>query len=389
MAKPSDSFIYLDHNATTPLDNTAKECMTQYMTEKGFGNPSSPYPLGNAAKEGVERARAETASLLGCKSREVIFTSGGTESNNMVLKGLIDFRNPGKYHIITSAVEHPAILNTALFLMELGVEVTVLPVDRSGQIDPSDVKKALTPKTSLISIMLANNETGTIQPVREVSKIAKEHSIPFHTDAAQAVGKMPIDVRQLGVDFLSVAGHKLYGPKGVGALYAKDGLSITPLIHGAGQESGKRAGTENVILDTGLGAACRIAETRLDSDIQHMTCLRDKLQELLFNGIEGLILNGHPDERLPNTLNISVPAIEGARILAGLPTIYASTGAACHDRSIKLSHVLSAMSVPPEAGMGALRLTVGRSNSPEQIENAAELIIGRVNELKTNKISAT
>jgi len=266
--------------------------------------------------------------------------------------------------------------------MELGVKATFLPVDRFGRVDPDEVRRAIKPDTSLISIMLANNETGTIQSIGEISKLARARDIPLHTDAAQAVGKIPIDVNRLGVDFLSVAGHKVYAPKGVGALYIKDGRSITPLIHGAGQEGGKRAGTENTILSVGLGVACRIAKKRLNDDTQNMEILRDRLQQLLFTDLDDLVLNGDPDERLPNTLSISVPRIEGSRILDGLPTIMASTGAACHERSVKLSHVLSAMEVPPEVGMGTLRLTVGRSNTMDQIEEASRMIVNRVREIK-------
>jgi cysteine desulfurase len=312
----------------------------------------------------------------------VIFTSGGSESNNMALKGLIDFREPGKYHVITSSIEHPSILNPALYLMELGVSVTMLPVDRYGRVSPDDVERSITSGTCLISIMMANNETGTINPIEEISKIAKAHNITFHTDAAQAVGKIDVDVNRLGVDLLSIAGHKLYGPKGVGALFIREGLDITPMIHGAGQEFGKRAGTENVVLAAGLGAACRVAGERLKQDITKIKALRDRLQEMLFHNINGLVLNGHPEDRLPNTLNISVPYIDGASILEGLPGIAASTGAACHDRSVKLSHVLSAMNVPPEVGMGALRLSLGRSNNMNQIEEAAGLLIDRVEEMR-------
>jgi cysteine desulfurase len=226
--------------------------------------------------------------------------------------------------------------------------------------------------------MLANNETGTLQPIKEISNIAREQGVPVHTDAAQALGKIDVDVNELGVDFLSVAGHKLYGPKGVGAVFIRNGRNLTPLIHGAAQEDGKRAGTENVILAAGLGAACNIAKKRLKDDIQNTEMLRDHLQKLLFEGINGAVLNGHHDERLPNTLNVSVPGMEGSRILECLPTIMASTGAACHDRTVKLSHVLSAMAVPPEIGKGAIRLTVGRGNTIEQIEEAARLIINQV-----------
>ena len=375
------SFIYLDHNATTPVDPAAAAAMMPLMREE-FGNPSSPYPLGTRAKERLEQSREQVALLLGCASREVVFTSGGSESNNAVLKGMINFKHPEDFHIVTSAVEHPAILNPALFLKELGAKITILPVDRFGRVNPDEVRRATKHNTSLISIMLANNETGTLQPLREISQIAREREIPFHTDAAQAMGKMPVDVNELGVDFLSVAGHKLYGPKGVGALFIKEGRNITPLIHGAGQERGKRPGTENIILSVGLGVACQVARERLKEDMKKMKILRDRLQERLFSGSDDLVLNGHPEERLLNTLNISVPGIEGGKILDGLPTILASTGAACHDRSVELSHVLSAMGVPPEVGIGALRLTVGRSNSMEQIEEAAELILNRVRKLK-------
>jgi cysteine desulfurase len=347
-----------------------------------FGNPSSAYPLGIRAKEIVETARQEVASLIGCKGSELIFTSGGSESNNMALKGLIDLREPAKYHIITSAVEHPAVLNPSLYLMEMGVRMTILPVDRYGRVSPDDVENAITPETCLVSVMLANNETGTLNPVKEISGITKRYNIPLHTDAAQAAGKITVDVNELGVDLLSIAGHKLYGPKGVGALFIKEGLAITPLIHGAGQEQGRRAGTENVILIAGLGAACTVAEKRLKQDIGSIKALRDRLEELLFKGINGLVLNGHPEERLPNTLNVSVPHLEGAKVLEGIPTIAASTGAACHDRSVRLSHVLAAMNIPPEVGIGALRLSLGRTNNIRQIDEAARILIDRIREMK-------
>ena len=373
--------IYLDHNATTPLDPDAAAAMEEVM-EEDFGNPSSAYTLGKKAKERIERARQDVASLLGCSAHEVIFTSGGSESNNTVLKGIIDFRRPADFHIIASAVEHPAILNPALFLMELGVDITFLPVDRFGMIDPEDVRKALQPATALISIMLANHETGSLLPIKEVAAIGREKGVSVHTDAAQAVGKVPVDVYELGVDFLTVAGHKLYAPKGIGALFVKQGRTLIPLIHGASQEMGQRAGTENTLLAVGLGAACRVARDRMEQDALHSQALRDRLEMLLFPGIDGLVLNGHPHKRLPNTLNVSVPAVEGAKILEGIPSLMASTGAACHDRSVKLSHVLSAMGVPPEVGMGALRLTVGRSNTMEEIEQAAALIVQSVKNLR-------
>ena len=380
----SETPIYLDHNATTKVDQEVLKAMMPYLKEE-FGNPSSGYLLGIRAKDGLERAREDVAQLLGCQNQEIVFTSGGSESNNMVLKGLIDFMRPEKFHVITSAVEHPAILNPALFLMELGVKVTILPVDHFCRVDPEAVKKAILPQTTLITVMLANNETGTLQPIKEISKIGQEHGIPIHTDAAQAVGKMEVDVNDLGVDFLTVAGHKLYAPKGIGALYIRKGQDLTPLIHGAGQEYGKRPGTENIILAAGLGAACRIAKKRLKSDYQDMETQRNRLQELLFKGLDDLVLNGHPEKRLPNTLNIAVPGIEGGLILEGLPKIMASMGAACHDRTVKLSHVLSAMGVAPEIGMGALRFSVGRSNTFEQIEEAAGLIINQVKRMRNGR----
>lgn len=378
-----ENLIYLDHNATTPIDKDAVKVMTLYMTGE-FGNPSSGYELGLRAKEAVENARQKVSDIINCKPCELIFTSGGSESNNMVMKGIIGLDSLKGKHILTSSIEHPAIINPALYLMELGADVTFLPVDKYGKVSPDDVKNSINRKTILISIMLANNETGTLQPIKEISEIAKKYSIPFHTDAAQAVGKIEVDVEDLGVDFMSIAGHKIYGPKGVGALYIKEGRELTQLIHGAGQEMGKRAGTENVIMTAGLGAACRLAKERLARDISEIKGLRNLLQELLFNGIDDLVLNGHPEERLPNTLNVSIPGINGGKLLSMLNNVVASTGAACHDRNVKLSHVLSVMGVSPEVGMGTLRLSLGRLNDREQIELAAEQIIEAAKKLKEN-----
>jgi cysteine desulfurase len=376
-----ENLIYLDHNATTPLAPDAVEAMMPFLKGE-YGNPSSGYDLGRRAREAVERARADMAGLMGCNAAEILFTSGGTESNNTVLKGVVDFLNPRATHIITSAVEHPAILNPLLYLLELGVQVTILPVDGQGLVDPDGVARAIRPQTALISIMLANNETGTLQPIKEISEVARRRGVPLHTDAAQALGKIPVDVHALGVDFLTVAGHKLYGPKGVGALFIRQGKTLTPLMHGAAQEGGRRAGTESTLLVVGLGAAARVARERLAHDPEVMAAMRDRLQVLLFEGVQDLVLNGHPGARLPNTLNVSVPGVEGGRILDGLPDLMASTGAACHDRSVTLSHVLAAMKVPPRIGMGALRLTVGRSNTMAQMDDAARMIIGRIKNLK-------
>jgi cysteine desulfurase len=372
--------IYLDHNATTRIAPEVLRAMMPYLGDN-FGNPSSSHLLGARARKGVDLARKQIASLLGCKEHEIIFTSGGTESNNMVLKGLINLDDPRKAHIITCAVEHSSIMNPILYLMELGVRVSILPVDSFGIVDPADVQKAISADTSLISIMLANNETGSIQPIREISEIAKEYDIPVHTDAAQAVGKLEVNVNELGIDFLSVAGHKIYGPKGIGVLYIREGMKMTPLLHGAGQEGGRRAGTESVILAVGLGEACRVAKKRLKNDIESMLLLRNHLQEILFEGLAGVVLNGHPVKRLPNTLNISVPGLRGDQILEGLP-IAASTGAACHDQEVGVSYVLSAMGVAPEIGMGTLRFSVGRENNMDMIVKAGKLIIDRIKRMR-------
>lgn len=381
MAWFSEDVIYLDHNGTTPVDPAVIEAMRPFL-EHEHGNPSSPHAAGVRAREALERRRKDVADLLGCSPPEIVFTSGGTESNNTVLKGGIDLANPSASHIITTAVEHPAVLNPALYLAELGAGVTVLPVDGTGRVDPDAVREAIRPQTALISVMLANNETGALQPVREIARIARERGIPVHTDAAQAVGKIPVDVHDLGVDFLSVAGHKLYAPKGVGALFVRSGRSLTPLMHGAAQEGGRRAGTESALLAAGLGEACRIAQARLSQDMETLRRMRDRLQDLLFEGVDGLVLNGPLEERLPNTLFFCVPGVEGARILEGVPSLHASTGAACHDRSVTLSHVLAAMGVPKEVGMGALRLTVGRSNTMEQIHEAARLLIDVIRRMR-------
>ncbi len=380
--------IYLDHNGTTPIAPEAASAMIPFLKER-FGNPSSSHRLGKNANEGVTEAREAVAKLLGCQPNEIVFTSGGTESNNMVLKGMVDFKHPEKCHLITSAIEHPAILNPALFLSELGVQVTILPVDSKGLVDPDQVQQAILPHTRLISVMLANNETGALQPIKEIAEIARHHDILVHTDAAQAVGKIAVEVKDLGVDFLSVAGHKLYGPKGVGALFMREGNSLTPLVHGAGQEDGRRAGTENTILTVGLGAACRVAGERLAVDQNEISRLRDLLRSLLLEGIEDLALNGPLEGRLPNTLNVSVPGLEGARILSAIPHVMASTGAACHDEKVSLSHVLSAMGVSPRVGMGTIRFSLGRSNTQGEIEATARAVIKQVKRMRDDKEDRT
>ncbi len=373
--------IYLDHNATTPIAPEVAEAMAPYLYKK-FGNPSSGYTLGQEAKEAVEAARGQVAGLLGCSAEEVCFTSGGTESNNMAMKGVAyTFRKKGM-HIITTTIEHPAITSPALFLLNQGYDVTFVQVDNTGLVDPDDIKKAIKPTTILISVMHANNETGTIEPIAAIGKIAHESGILFHTDAAQSVGKIGTDVAELNVDFLSVAGHKVYAPKGVGALYIRNGIKIEPLIHGSGQERGRRAGTENVLLAVGLGAACDLVKQRLEDDFICIRRLRDRLHERLLSEIPNLVLNGHPEKRLSNTLNVAFPGINGGALLDCLTDICASTGAACHDRSVTLSHVLAAMNVPESIGRGSVRLSLGRENTEEEIDQAAETIIAAYKKLR-------
>lgn len=374
--------IYLDHNATTPIDPEVAEAMKPYLGSH-YGNPSSGYPLGRAAREALEAARLQVSELLGCQTQEVVFTSGGTESNNMVIKGAAHSLTEKGRHIITTAIEHPAITNPCLYFLYQGFEVTFLPVDSTGLVDPPSVKEAIRPDTILISVMHANNETGAVQPIDEIGQFAREAGVLFHTDAAQSVGKIPLPVSELHVDLASFAGHKMYAPKGIGALFIRDTLTLEPLMHGAGQERGRRAGTENVMFAVGLGKACALARERMSKEAVRIRVLRDRLHERLMTGIPGLVLNGHPEKRLPNTLNVSVPGMDGGRVLDALPEICASTGAACHDRSVAVSHVLAAMQIPEEVARGAIRLTLGRKNTEGEIDEAAAMIVRAYHDLKT------
>ena len=375
------SMIYLDHNATTPIAPEVAEAMKPYLGGL-YGNPSSSHGLGRRAKQGLEEARCRVAELLGCLPEEVVFTSGGTESNNTVIKGVAQSLAKKGRHMITTAIEHPAVINPCLFLMYQGYHVTFLPVDSTGLVDPASVREAIQPTTTLISVMHANNETGTIEPVEQIGALAREAGVLFHTDAAQSAGKIPLDVSELNVDFLSLAGHKMYAPKGVGALFMKKGLKIEPFMHGAGQESGRRAGTENVMFAAALGRASSLACERMSEDAERIRYLRDRLHEVLAADVPGLVLNGHPQARLPNTLNLSLPGVEGGRLLDALPGICASTGAACHDRSVQLSHVLAAMKVTEEIGRGVVRLTLGRENTEAEIDTAAKMIIHAYRDLR-------
>jgi len=338
-----------------------------------FGNPSSSHARGRRSRETVDAARREVSSLLGCQPEEVVFTGGGSESNNLALKGVALSR--GKGHIVTCAGEHPAILEPCAFLRRSGFQVTILEIDRQGRVDPREVESAIQPDTILISVMHANNETGTIQPIAEIGRIARERDILFHTDAAQTAGKIATRVEELQVDLLSIAGHKLYAPRGVGALYVKRGVNLEPLIHGASQERGLRAGTEAVHQIAGLGAACRIARDEMGRAEEKLRLLRDRLQGILAGAIEGLTLNGHPEERLPNTLNVNFPRVAGAELLERARGIAASTGSACHSGETRLSPVLQAMGVAPEVGRGAVRLSLGRWTTENEIKRAAALLI--------------
>ncbi len=341
------------------------------LLEGPYGNPSSGHWAGRPAREVVERARAQVAALIECAPAEIVFTSGGSESNNHALKGVYFAARRADAHIITTSVEHPAVLEPCRFLESLGASVTRLPVDGYGRVDPGDVRRAITSRTILISVMHANNEVGTIQPVEEIARIAREHGLLFHTDAAQSVGKIPVRVRAMGADLVSVAGHKLYGPKGVGALYVREGVRPAPLVHGAGHEAGRRAGTENVLLDAGLGAACEAAGEW--AGMPAVRELRDLFWELLRERFGARVsLNGHPVERLPNTLNVNFHGKAGAEVLAAMPEVAASTGSACHAGSVTLSPVLAAMGVKPEDGMGAVRFSLGRGNTREEIMEVLE-----------------
>jgi cysteine desulfurase len=369
--------IYLDYNATTPIDPKVLHTMLPFFKEY-FGNPSSSHAYGRATKEAIMKAREKTAKLIGAQSSEVLFTSGGTESNNHAIIGTALANMEKGKHIITAKIEHPATLETVRYLEErFGFNVTYLPVDNYGMVNPSDVKNTITPQTILITIMHANNEVGTINPIEEIGKIAKDNKITFHTDAAQSCGKIPVNVNHLNVDLLSIAGHKLYAPKGIGALYIRNGTKLDKFIHGAGQEQGRRAGTENVPYVAGLGAACGIASESLDNYSRDIKALRDRLYKKITNdlGVERVKLNGHPTKRLPNTLNISIAGIIGETLLVKMPEIAASTGSACHAGSTKPSAVLLSMGLSNKQALGALRLSLGRWTTSEEVYEASRLIV--------------
>lgn len=360
--------IYLDHNATTPVLPEVLEAMLPFLSEH-FGNPSSGHGFGAAARAAVTRARQQVATLIGCEPDELIFTSGGTEANNLAIRGLAEASE--RRGLVTSAVEHPATQEPCDWLAVHGWRVTRLAVDDSGQVSLDDAKRSLGSTVALLTVMHANNETGVLQPIAELAQLARSAGALVHTDAAQSAGKVRTRVRELGVDLLSLAGHKLYAPKGVGALFVRRGTRLTPLMRGAGQEFGLRPGTENVAGIVGLGAACEIAARDLETEAKRVRDLRDSLWRALRAQVPGLALNGHPELRLPNTLNVRFPGVSGAALLAGAPEVAASTGAACHDKSETPSAAILALGITPAAALGSVRLTLGRATGPGEVARAA------------------
>jgi cysteine desulfurase len=368
----NDEPIYLDHNATTPILPEVVEAMLPYL-HGHFGNPSSAHAYGQQARTAIEQAREKVAALLGCQPGEIVFTSGGTEANNLAIRGVAEVST--RRSIVTSTVEHPATSQPCAYLERHGFEVRRVPVDEHGRIHVREVAASASEKTALVTMMLAQNETGTLMPIAEVTRLAHEHGALVHTDAAQAVGKVPTQVDDLGVDLLSLAGHKLYAPKGIGALYVRRGTPLAPFVLGAGHERGLRPGTENVASIVALGHACLLAgrDLAVESAPQRQLC--DELWEQLHLAVPGLRLNGHPIDRLPNTLNVSLPGVSGTAVLAAAPEIAASTGSACHEGAEAASPVLLAMGVAPTEALGAVRLSVGRSTTPEQIARAVRALV--------------
>ncbi len=361
--------VYLDYNATTPIDPRVAEEMLPYIYEH-FGNPSSGHLFGRNANDGVNVARRRVAEMLECHSDELVFTSGGTESNNYAIKGALAANRSRGNHMITSAVEHPAVIEVCKFLETRGYRVTYLPVDEYGMVDPGQVAEAITPQTTLVSIMHANNEVGTIEPIEAIAEVAHRHGALLHADCAQSVGKIPVRVDELGVDLLTIAGHKLYAPKGIGALYVRRGVALEKQMHGAGHEGDWRAGTENVIHMAALGRACELIRHNLPDYQRQMAEMRDRLEAGLKSAFAEIRINGHPSKRLPNTSSVSFKRVEANTVLAEMVNLAASAGAACHSDRVEVSSVLEAMGVPLEYAMGTLRFSVGRYTTPEEIDRA-------------------
>ncbi|TDC71803.1 cysteine desulfurase [Actinomadura sp. GC306] len=372
----ADGPVYLDYNATTPVDPRVAEAMLPHLTTL-FGNPSSDHGYAIGPRKALAEARAQVAALLGARDAEIVFTSSGSEANLLALRGAVLAAGAGRPHVITQATEHPAVLQTCHALRRLhGAQVTVLPVDGEGLVDPAALEDALTVETVLVSVMAANNETGALQPITELAALAREHGALFHCDAAQAAGKVPIDVRELGVDLLTVVGHKMYAPKATAALYVRDGVRLEPVVYGGGQERGLRAGTENVSLAVALGTAARLAADDLANGASaRIAALRDDLHQRLTDALPGrLHLNGPVRQRLPNTLNISIDGVRGHDLLAAAPLIAASTGSACHSGTHMPSPVLTAMGLDADRALGAVRLSLGRWSTEADVTTAAALI---------------
>jgi len=375
--------IYLDHNATTPADPEVVRAMLPYFSEK-YGNASSIHFFGQQARNAVEEVRDSVARLIGAQYEEIYFTGGGTESDNLAVKGVCQAAKGKGNHIITSGIEHSAVLNTCRFLEGKGFEVTYLPVDEYGRVNPDDVRKAVRKTTVLITVMHANNEVGTIQPVAELGKIAQERDIPFHTDAVQSFGKLSVNAEKMNADLISVSGHKIHGPKGIGCIYIRKGIRIEPLMHGGHHEREKRAGTENVPGIIGLGKAAGLAAAKREEESLRLTGLREKLWNGIREKIPHVLLNGHPEERLPTTLNVSFRYIEGESIILNLDMegVAASTGSACTSGSVEPSHVLSAMGVSPSLAQSSVRFSLGRYNTEEEMDRVLALLPGIVEKLR-------
>lgn len=370
MSKP----IYLDYNATTPVDPTVADAMRPYL-ERSFGNASSDHVYGIEARAAVEQARIQVADLIRARAPEIVFTGGGSEADNLAIKGTVFANLDRRPHVISSVTEHPAVLNTLHYLQQrFGVDYTLVTVDEHGLASPSAVHDAMRPETVLVTVMHANNEVGTLQPLQDIGRLTREAGVVFHVDAAQSVGKVRVDVDELGVDLLTIAAHKLYAPKGVGALYIRRGVRIDSLIHGSSQEHNMRAGTENVAGLVGFGAAAAMAGALIPEETRRLRDLRDRLHRRLSALIPDLRLNGHPEQRLPNTLNVSFPHALGQAVLAGAPEVAASTGAACHSGMTEPSSVLMAMGVSRERALGAVRLSLGRYSTADDMERAASAL---------------
>ncbi|GIV19115.1 MAG: cysteine desulfurase IscS [Armatimonadota bacterium] len=380
--------VYLDHAATTPVAPEVLQAMEPFW-ERAFGNPSAIYTLGQEARDAVERAREQVAMLVHADADEVYFTSGGTESDNWAIKGMARAWGNHKNHLITTPIEHHAVLEACESLREWGWEITFVPVDSTGLVDPEDVRRAITPRTGLITVMHANNEVGTIEPIAEIGAIAREHGIPFHTDAVQTVGKIPVDMDALNVDMLTLSAHKLYGPKGVGALVVRRGTPIRPLLDGGGQERGRRGGTYNVPGIVGLGAAAERAMRHGAQEMEWVRALRDRLVKGIVERVPDAVLTGHPVQRLPNNAHLAFADVEGESLVLSLDAvgIYCSAGAACSSGDTEPSHVLVAMGVERHLIEGSVRFTLGKDNTEEQIDYTIEQVVKAVQKLRSLRVS--